>query len=88
MGSENEKVLTGKDLQERFVKLNGEARKAQEDFAKIQQALQAKSTNINHIQGAMQDTIDLMVQVMGENAVKAFMDSLNKPQEEEKKDGN
>jgi len=82
----DEKVLTGKDLQDRFAKLNEEIKKAQEDFGKMQNALQAKSVNINHIQGAMQDTVELMVMVIGEPAVKAFIDGLNKPQEE-KKDG-
>jgi hypothetical protein len=82
----DEKVLTGQDLKDRFMKLNEEVKKAQDDFGKMQNALQAKSVNINHIQGAMQDTVDLMVQIMGEPAVKAFIDGLNKPQEE-KKDG-
>jgi hypothetical protein len=82
----DEKVLTAKDLQDRFIKLSEEVKKAQDDFSKMQNSLQAKSVNINHIQGAMQDTVDLMVMIIGESAVKIFIDGLNKPQEE-KKDG-
>lgn len=77
----DEKVLTKTDLQKRFETLSGEIKKAQVEYSQIQSNLQAKSVNINHIQGAMQDTIDLMVQLIGEEEVKKFVDELNKPKE-------
>ena len=80
----DEKVLTAKDLKDRFVRLGEEGKKAQNELGQMQNALQSKQVNLNHIQGAMQDTAELMVQVMGEDAVKAFIADLNKPQEEKK----
>ncbi len=77
----DEKVLTAKDLKERFVNLRNEVSKAQNEFVQMQQAIQSKQTNINHIQGALQDTVDLMVQLIGEEAVKSFIEEINKPQE-------
>jgi len=80
---ENEKVLTSEDLKKRFVKLAEEGNKAQEELGKMKQTLQAKQMNISHIQGALQDTVELLSQLVGQEEVKKFIDQLNAPQDEQ-----
>ena len=49
----------------------------------MKQTLQAKQMNISHIQGALQDTVELLSQLVGQEEVKKFIDQLNAPQDEQ-----
>jgi hypothetical protein len=77
----DEKVLTSKELKERFVKLATESNRAQQEAVKLNQMLASKQININHIQGAMQDTMELLETLIGQESVKAFLTELSKKEE-------
>lgn len=82
-----EKVLKKDDLVKRLENLLKTKQVVEEDLSKIQNVLTQKSNQYQQVQGALQDTGELLTQIVGVEEAQKIVDELQKPkkkQEQEK----
>ena len=82
-----EKTLTSGDLQKRFEKLFATKQAVEKELGQIQLVANQKQTQYQHVQGALQDTAELLVELVGSEKAQEIVNEIQKPKQEEKKDG-